>query len=117
MVPCAPLNSSSPGFGRASTTASRSTSTLWPASPSHGIVYVPAHRSHIDYLLLSYLLHRNGFTPPHIAAGANLNMPLVGGLLRRSGAFFLRRSFKGEPLYAAVFHEYLHLMLTRGFPP
>lgn len=85
-------------------------------APDQGIIYVPAHRSHIDYLLLSYLLHRNGFTPPHIAAGANLNMPLVGGLLRRSGAFFLRRSFKGEPLYAAVFHEYLHLMLTRGFP-
>ncbi len=85
-------------------------------APGQGIVYVPAHRSHVDYLLLSYLLHRNGFTPPHIAAGANLNMPLVGPLLRRSGAFFLRRSFKGEPLYAAVFHEYLHLMLTRGFP-
>ncbi len=85
-------------------------------APGHGIVYVPAHRSHIDYLLLSHLLHRNGFTPPHIAAGANLNMPLVGPLLRRCGAFFLRRSFKGEPLYAAVFHEYLHLMLTRGFP-
>ncbi len=90
--------------------------TLTRIAPSQGIVYVPAHRSHIDYLLLSYLLHRNGFTPPHIAAGANLNMPLVGALLRRSGAFFLRRSFKGEPLYAAVFHEYLHLMLTRGFP-
>lgn len=90
--------------------------TLTRIAPSQGIVYVPAHRSHIDYLLLSYLLHRQGFTPPHIAAGANLNMPLVGTLLRRSGAFFLRRSFKGEPLYAAVFHEYLHLMLTRGFP-
>jgi len=55
-------------------------------------------------------------TPPHIAAGANLNLPIVGSLLRRGGAFFLRRSFKGEPLYAAVFHEYLHLMLARGFP-
>ena len=85
-------------------------------APSQGIVYVPTHRSHIDYLLLSYSLHRQGLTPPHIAAGANLNLPLVGALLRRSGAFFLRRSFKGEPLYAAVFHEYLHLMLTRGFP-
>jgi glycerol-3-phosphate O-acyltransferase len=85
-------------------------------APSHGIVYVPTHRSHIDYLLLSYSLHRQGLTPPHIAAGANLNLPLVGPLLRHSGAFFLRRSFKGEPLYAAVFHEYLHLMLTRGFP-
>ncbi|WP_300456304.1 glycerol-3-phosphate 1-O-acyltransferase PlsB [Accumulibacter sp.] len=80
------------------------------------IVYVPCHRSHIDYLLLSYVIHRQGLTPPHIAAGANLNLPLVGALLRRGGAFFLRRSFKGEPLYAAVFHEYLHLMLARGFP-
>lgn len=85
-------------------------------APGQGIVYVPCHRSHIDYLLLSYLIHKNGMTPPHIAAGANLNMPLIGGLLRRGGAFFLRRSFKGEPLYAAIFHEYLHLMLARGFP-
>jgi glycerol-3-phosphate O-acyltransferase len=85
-------------------------------APGQGIVYVPCHRSHIDYLLLSYLIHKNGLTPPHIAAGDNLNLPLVGPLLRRAGAFFLRRSFKGEPLYAAVFHEYLHLMLARGFP-
>ena len=85
-------------------------------APNQGIVYVPTHRSHIDYLLLSYIVHQQGLTPPHIAAGANLNLPLVGQLLRRCGAFFLRRSFKGEPLYAAVFHEYLHLMLTRGFP-
>ena len=82
----------------------------------HEIVYVPCHRSHIDYLLLSYVILRQGLTPPHIAAGANLDLPLIGGLLRRGGAFFLRRSFKGEPLYAAVFHEYLHLMLARGFP-
>ena len=85
-------------------------------APSQSVVYVPTHRSHIDYLLLSYSLHQQGLTPPHIAAGANLNLPIVGTILRRSGAFFLRRSFKGEPLYAAVFHEYLHLMLTRGFP-
>ena len=90
--------------------------TVTRIAPSQGIVYVPTHRSHIDYLLLSYSLHRQGLTPPHIAAGTNLNLPLVGPLLRRCGAFFLRRSFKGEPLYAAVFHEYLHLMLTRGFP-
>ena len=85
-------------------------------APGHEIVYVPCHRSHVDYLLLSYLIVRQGLTPPHIAAGANLDLPFVGSLLRRGGAFFLRRSFKGEPLYAAVFHEYLHLMLARGFP-
>lgn len=84
--------------------------------PGAGIVYLPCHRSHIDYLLLSFLIFRRGLTPPHIAAGINLNLPLVGPLLRRGGAFFLRRTFKGEPLYAAVFHEYLHLMIARGFP-
>jgi glycerol-3-phosphate O-acyltransferase len=85
-------------------------------APGSGIVYLPCHRSHIDYLLLSFLIFRRGLTPPHIAAGANLNMPVVGPLLRRGGAFFLRRSFKDQPLYAAVFHEYLHLMISRGFP-
>jgi len=85
-------------------------------APGHGIVYVPCHRSHIDYLLLSYIIFNRGLMVPHIAAGANLNLPLVGSLLRRSGAFFLRRKLKGEPLYATVFLEYLHLMIDRGFP-
>jgi glycerol-3-phosphate O-acyltransferase len=80
------------------------------------VVYVPCHRSHIDYLLLSFLIYDRGLPPPHIAAGANLNLPVVGGLLRRGGAFFLRRSFRGDALYAAVFAEYLHAMITRGFP-
>ncbi|MDT4799620.1 Glycerol-3-phosphate acyltransferase [compost metagenome] len=82
----------------------------------HEVIYVPCHRSHIDYLLLSYLLFRNGLTPPHIAAGINLNMPVIGGLLRRGGAFFMRRTFKGNPLYTAVFNEYLHTLFSRGFP-
>ncbi|MBI4996531.1 MAG: glycerol-3-phosphate 1-O-acyltransferase PlsB [Rhodocyclales bacterium] len=85
-------------------------------APGQGIVYIPCHRSHIDYLLMSYVVYKRGLTPPHIAAGANLNFPVVGPLLRRGGAFFLRRSFKGEPVYAAVFNEYLHLMISRGFP-
>jgi len=85
-------------------------------APGHGIVYVPCHRSHIDYLLLSYIIFNRGLMVPHIAAGANLNLPLVGSVLRRSGAFFLRRTIKGEPLYATVFLEYLHLMIDRGFP-
>jgi glycerol-3-phosphate O-acyltransferase len=80
------------------------------------LVYLPCHRSHIDYLLLSFILYRRGLTPPHIAAGANLNLPLLGPLLRRGGAFFLRRSFKDQPLYGAVFDEYLHLLISRGFP-
>lgn len=89
---------------------------LQDAVHGYEVIYVPCHRSHIDYLLLSYLLFRNGLTPPHIAAGINLNMPVIGGLLRRGGAFFMRRSFKGNPLYTSVFNEYLHTLFSRGFP-
>ncbi|MGB5624987.1 MAG: glycerol-3-phosphate 1-O-acyltransferase PlsB [Woeseiaceae bacterium] len=78
------------------------------------VVYVPCHRSHFDYLLLSYILYDNGLHLPHIAAGINLNLPLVGRILRRGGAFFLRRTFKGNRLYAAVFDAYLNQIIKKG---
>jgi glycerol-3-phosphate O-acyltransferase len=80
----------------------------------HEVIYVPCHRSHLDYVLVSYLVHEHGFIPPHIAAGINLNLPLVGPLMRRCGAFFLRRSFRSHKLYAAVFNEYLSMIQTQG---
>ncbi len=83
---------------------------------SHEIVYVPCHRSHIDYLLLSYTLYHEGLVPPHIAAGINLNFWPAGSLLRRGGAFFLRRSFGGNKLYTAVFNEYIFQLMDRGIP-
>jgi glycerol-3-phosphate O-acyltransferase len=78
------------------------------------IIYVPCHRSHMDYLLLSYVIYRKGFAVPHVAAGINLNLPVIGRFLRKGGAFFLRRSFKGDALYAAVFAKYLGFMMARG---
>ena len=81
---------------------------------THTLVYAPSHRSHIDYLLLSYALFHAGLMPPHIAAGDNLNLPIIGPLLRRGGAFFMRRSFADDPLYSAVFSEYVHQVLWRG---
>ncbi len=80
------------------------------------IIYVPCHRSHMDYLLLSYVIYRKGFAVPHIAAGVNLNLPVIGHFLRKGGAFFLRRTFKGDPLYAAVFAQYVGFMMARGHP-
>ena len=79
------------------------------------IVYVPCHRSHFDYLLLSYICYIEGLQLPHIAAGINLNLPFIGPILRRGGAFFLRRSFKGNRLYATVFDTYLNELLSRGY--
>ncbi len=80
----------------------------------HEVIYVPCHRSHLDYVLISYLVHENGSVPPHIAAGINLNLPIVGSLLRRGGAFYLRRTFRSHKLYAAVFYEYLSMIQTQG---
>lgn len=82
----------------------------------HELIYVPCHRSHTDYLLLSYQLYKEGLAPPHIAAGINLNFWPVGSILRKGGAFFLRRSFKGNKLYTAVFNEYLYRLLNKGTP-
>jgi glycerol-3-phosphate O-acyltransferase len=80
------------------------------------IIYVPCHRSHMDYLLLSYIIYRKGFAVPHVAAGVNLNMPVIGRFMRKCGAFFLRRSFKGDALYPVVFARYLGFMMARGHP-
>ncbi|MFS8137415.1 MAG: glycerol-3-phosphate 1-O-acyltransferase PlsB, partial [Thermomonas sp.] len=84
-------------------------------APGHEVVYVPTHRSHMDYLLLSYLLYTRGIVPPHIFAGINLNLPVVGTLLRKGGAFFARRSFKGNALYSAVFREYMAQLVAGGY--
>jgi glycerol-3-phosphate O-acyltransferase len=93
----------------------RNVDTVREITKDHAVVYVPCHRSHIDYLLLSSLLFAEGIMVPHIAAGINLNLPVVGSILRRGGAFFMRRSFKGNRLYAAVFSEYIHVMFKRGY--
>lgn len=85
------------------------------ALDGHEIVYVPCHRSHIDYLLLSYVLYHQGLVPPHIAAGINLNFWPAGPLFRSWGAFFIRRTFKGNRLYSTLFREYLAELFHRGY--
>src|SRR5690348_12623862 len=90
--------------------------TLRAIAPGYEVVYVPSHRSHADYVLLSYQLHMSGVVVPHIAAGVNLNLPVLGPFLRRGGAFFLRRSFKGNALYSVIFKEYMAQLIERGVP-
>lgn len=85
------------------------------AQDGQEIVYVPCHRSHMDYLLLSYVLYHQGLVPPHIAAGINLNFWPAGPIFRRLGAFFIRRTFKGNKLYSTVFREYLGELFSRGY--
>jgi len=79
-------------------------------------VIVPCHRSHIDYLLLSYVFEKSSIQIPFVAAGTNLMFWPAGPIFRRSGAFFLRRSFKGNVLYGEVFAKYVKVLLKEGLP-
>ena len=90
--------------------------TLAAVAPGNELVYVPCHRSTMDDLLMPYAIYTQGFVIPHIAAGINLNLPVVGPLLRKGGAFFMRRSFRGSTLYTAVFMNYLGAIMARGHP-
>ena len=86
------------------------------AQQNFEIVYVPTHRSHLDYLLTSYTVYESGLPSPHIAAGINLNFWPIGWFLRRAGAFYIRRTFRGNRLYSAVVNEYIHYLLSEGYP-
>ena len=79
------------------------------------VIFIPCHKSHIDYLLVSFLLYQNNMPCPHIAAGKNLSFWPMGPIFRKTGAFFVRRTFKGAVLYAKVFSEYIHKLVEEGF--
>jgi len=81
----------------------------------HPVVLVPCHRSHFDYLILTYIFHTNYLSPPHIAAGINLSFWPMGPLFRGAGAFFIRRSFADNPLYKMVFRKYLTFLIREGY--
>ncbi len=80
------------------------------------VIYVPSHKSHIDYLVLNYILYVNHLHIPRIAAGKNLSFWPLGNFYRKSGAFFIRRTFKGAKLYATVFSQYIKALLHENYP-
>ncbi|MFV2032915.1 MAG: glycerol-3-phosphate 1-O-acyltransferase PlsB, partial [Gammaproteobacteria bacterium] len=83
---------------------------------THQLVYVPCHRSHVDYLLLSFVIYQENLALPYIAAGNNLDVPFIGRILRGGGAFFIRRSFKENPVYSAVLRSYVEQLIALGVP-
>ncbi len=78
------------------------------------LVYVPCHKSHIDYLILSYVLFENNLSTPLVAAGKNLAFWPVGPIFRKCGAFFIRRTFKGAKFYSEVFSMYVKVLVQLG---
>lgn len=89
---------------------------LRQAARDGSLVLLPSHKSHIDYLILSYIFNEQNLPLPRIAAGDNLNFLPIGPFLRRGGAFFIRRSFQGDKLYATVVDGYVRRLIRDGSP-
>lgn len=79
------------------------------------LVLIPSHKSYMDFLLLSTILYQEDLLPPHVAAGANLNFGPIGMLFRRGGAFFIKRSFRGNHLYSEVLRRYIATLLDQKY--
>jgi glycerol-3-phosphate O-acyltransferase len=84
-------------------------------SQRHPVVFLPSHKSNLDHLVLQYMLHENGLPPNHTAAGINMNFFPVGPLIRRSGTFFIRRSFRDDPVYKLVLRSYIDYLIGKRF--
>ncbi|MEY2668985.1 MAG: hypothetical protein RJA59_1623 [Pseudomonadota bacterium] len=79
------------------------------------LVLTPSHKSHVDYMLLSWAFYEHGLIPPQVAAGINLAFWPFGSFARRAGAFFIRRSFKGDKIYSATLRAYVKYLLRERF--
>lgn len=78
-------------------------------------IYVPSHRSYLDFILLSYILFSYDMALPNIAAGMDFyNMKIVGELLRKTGAFYIRRSFSDDILYKQIFRSYINTIVSHS---
>ncbi len=79
------------------------------------LIFVPCHKSHLDYLILNNLIFQHHMQSPRIAAGKNLSFWPLGPIFRGSGAFFIRRRFLGGKLYAEVLYTYIKTLIKTGY--
>ncbi|GAB0132982.1 hypothetical protein EsDP_00001402 [Epichloe bromicola] len=85
------------------------------AKKKQSIIFLPSHRSHVDYVSLQLICYRLGLTLPVVVAGDNLNFPLVGSFLQHAGAMWIRRSFGDDALYSTVVQSYIDTLLQEGY--
>lgn len=77
------------------------------------VLYLPSHRSYLDFILMSYICFHYNIEIPGIAAGMDFHsMFAMGKMLRKTGAFFMRRSFSGDELYWDVFRQYMYALVA-----
>ncbi|KAL8955995.1 MAG: hypothetical protein Q9183_006456 [Haloplaca sp. 2 TL-2023] len=85
------------------------------AKNKHSIIFLPCHRSHVDYVSLQLICYRLGIALPTVVAGDNLKIPVLGAFLQNAGAMWIRRSFGNDALYATLVQSYIDTLLQNGF--
>ncbi|MCJ1429713.1 hypothetical protein MMC29_007628 [Sticta canariensis] len=85
------------------------------AKKKHSIIFLPCHRSHVDYVSLQLIFYRLGIALPTVVAGDNLNFPVVGSFIQHAGAMWIRRSFGDDALYTTLVQSYIDTLLQNGF--
>lgn len=81
------------------------------------LMFACTHRSHIDYILVGYELHKKGFKEIRFAAGDNLTgLPYVGARFKSFGAFSVSRDVGFDRNYVRKLSESVVSMLDRGEP-
>lgn len=85
------------------------------ARNKQSIIFLPCHRSHVDYVSSQLICYRLGIGLPVIVAGDNLNFPVVGSFLQHAGAMYIRRAFGDDALYTTLVQTYIDTMLQQGF--
>ncbi|KAG9202942.1 hypothetical protein G6514_003723 [Epicoccum nigrum] len=85
------------------------------ARKKHSIIFLPCHRSHVDYVSLQIICYRLGLALPTVVAGDNLNFPVVGSFLQHAGAMWIRRSFGDDQLYITLVQAYIDTLLQCGY--
>jgi hypothetical protein len=85
------------------------------AKDKHSIIFLPCHRSHVDYVSLQIICYRIGLALPTVIAGDNLNFPVVGSFLQHAGAMWIRRSFGDDQLYITLVQAYIDTLLQTGY--
>lgn len=85
------------------------------AKNKQSIIFLPCHRSHVDYVSLQIICYRLGLALPTVVAGDNLNFPVLGPFLQHAGAMWIRRSFGDDQLYTTLVQAYIDTLLQNGF--
>uniref|UniRef100_A0A0R3RWB6 PlsC domain-containing protein n=1 Tax=Elaeophora elaphi TaxID=1147741 RepID=A0A0R3RWB6_9BILA len=87
-------------------------------STNDPIIFMPTHRSYMDFLIVSILCFNHNLSLPVVATGMDFMVSrFLGETLRRCGSFFMKRQFGKDNLYWSLFSSYVQMQLCETDNP